>query len=885
MVAVAGSFACGIGLAPLCRHYAFGGLAAAVSMLIAAAFLSYLKTKPLLTFTLAQSAVLSCGMLLALAHRDGYGGEDLRTLLSRQDFPLNQPVLFEGRIKEGGPIFGEEIEVVVEIRRFRRKNRWIAAKGKGVLSIVPADPADRSGLKDSLVPGVDLRAWAVWKAPRNFENPGSADRIATLARRGIFLTGRTKSSRLIESLSRESFHPLTILANFIRKKVRGSLEPIRDGGDGQAAAILACLLVGDQSALDGGTREIFQNAGCFHILVVSGLHVAWIAGAWLVLARFMRIPYRLRYASAAGLILLYAWTVGFQAGITRCLWMFLLYLAGRLILRRADAANIIFSAAWILLAANPGWLYHAGFQLSFLSVSAIVLTAVPAIDRWLMPALLPLKNAGDPDRLFLEPSPGYRWGRKLRTRFELFAEWADDALPFGGAAILRPLARLAAYSGIFAGSMILLSAAVQIWIAPLVGFYFNRISWIAPLSNPAIVPLASLSLASGISAAAAAGVPFCGPALVRFAGAATSLLLDLSGYVNGIAGAWQRCPTPPAAAVLAGILLLLLWKFFRWNRFWIPCVYVLALTGFTACGALKPPQALFQKALQTITAGKTAKASGGNTRLSITFLDVGEGDSIVIRFPNRRLWVLDAGRLHRNPSGGDGFDTGEAVVSRYLWHQWAGNPDRVLLSHTDIDHAGGIPALLRNFRVACLYHPASRMDPILSGILQVARRRKTQARPVHAGMEEKVGPVTVRVLHPQPGAAEPSENDNSLVLHFTFKNFTALLTGDLEKRGESELLALPANLECLLLKVAHHGSRSGTSSAFLDAVRPRWAVVSAGRDNPFGHPSPEVLMRLERRGVRVHQTLNEGAVTFSTDGISYEISSHVGGVLEGGTLE
>jgi competence protein ComEC len=286
--------------------------------------------------------------------------------------------------------------------------------------------------------------------------------------------------------------------------------------------------------------------------------------------------------------------------------------------------------------------------------------------------------------------------------------------------------------------------------------------------------------------------------------------------------------------------------------------------------------------------GKTESGPGPPSLLSLTFLDVGEGDSIVIRFPDGSLWVLDAGGLRRTSSdenASGGFDTGEAVVSRYLWHGWAGNPDRVLLSHTDIDHAGGIPALLKNFKVGELFHPRCRPDPILSGILQAARHRGVRTQSIHAGTEEKVGPVAVRVLHPRKEPLSPSTNDNSAVLSLLFGDFRALLTGDLEKRGEAELLARPGSLRSSLLKVAHHGSRSATSSAFLEAVRPRWAIVSAGRDNPFGHPSPEVLHRLHRQGVRVYQTPNEGAVTFATDGASYEISSYISGVLEKGKLE
>ena len=130
-----------------------------------------------------------------------------------------------------------------------------------------------------------------------------------------------------------------------------------------------------------------------------------------------------------------------------------------------------------------------------------------------------------------------------------------------------------------------------------------------------------------------------------------------------------------------------------------------------------------------------------------------------------------------------------------------------------------------------------------------------------------------------------STNDNSLVLEFAFKGLSALLTADLEKAGELQVLSTPGNLNGQLLKVAHHGSRSSTSDSFLERTQSRWAVISAGRNNPFGHPSPEVLARLRRHGVKFFLTLNEGAITFETDGSRYVIKSHVRGILERGQLQ
>jgi competence protein ComEC len=208
----------------------------------------------------------------------------------------------------------------------------------------------------------------------------------------------------------------------------------------------------------------------------------------------------------------------------------------------------------------------------------------------------------------------------------------------------------------------------------------------------------------------------------------------------------------------------------------------------------------------------------------------------------------------------------------------------LVLSHADLDHAGGARAVLRNFQVARIDHSHVTSDKALEGILEIARKKHVGVKRVAAGSAEKIGPVTVEALHPPVNSVSVGANENSLVLRFSFGRFSALLTGDLDQTGELETLSHSKNLRGLLLKVAHHGSRSGTSNAFLDAAQPRWAVVSVGRHNPYGHPSPEVLRRLLRHGSSFYLTLDQGAITFETDGVSYVLRSYIGGILEKGSL-
>jgi competence protein ComEC len=886
MAAVALSFSLGILLAGAFRDYAFGGILAAGFMLAAASGLALRRGPPGRALALGLAAVAAAGFLAAAAHRDGVPRAHLRHALARGEFPLDEPSAFDACVADDGRIRGGESVHTIRLLARRRGPGWIPCRGMGILRVTLPDARSESGRTPLLARGDRVRGWGVWRRPRNFENPGSEDRVARLARRGVWIVGRTKSTRLLEIEPGGCSGPVTDLAGRARTRVRKAFRPLTDRGKGVEAAILASLTIGDYTELTAPVSEAFRNSGTLHVLVVSGLHVAWIAGVLLCLARRARLPERLRYLTAGAAILAYTVIVGFQASITRCFWVFALYLLGRMLLRHADSVNLLFAAALILLAANPDWLFEIGFQLSFLSVLAIVMTASPLIEGCWDPVCAPARHAGEADRLFLRPGRWHRHGRRLRLGLELTAEAMADRVSPAAARAFQWVCRHAAGAVAAAGSLVLLSLAVELWIGLLLAHNYNRISWIGPLANVVMVPLSSLTLAAGLGAALAPGGP--GAALVPIAGKCATLLLACARAAAEVPGAWQRCPTPPAAWVWGGIGLLFLWSFLEWRRRWVPAALMAALLLVPATA----PTPLVQSTLDRFRPrpALAGRGDGGGSApvLGFTFLDVGEGDAIVIRFPDGGLWLLDAGGLVLPPAeeeSGEGFDIGEAVVSRYLWHRWILRPERVLLSHADLDHAGGIPAVLSNFAVREFGCAPAREDArILARILAAADRKGIPVTRVGRGAVLDRGPVRIRVLHPGRKGAPTAANDRSLVIRFAYGRFSALLTGDLEKRGEKELLACGFLLESLLLKVAHHGSRSATSDAFLESSAPRWAVISAGSRNPFGHPSPEVLRRLERHQARALVTADLGAVTFETDGVRYAISSHVRGVLERGTL-
>ena len=463
-------------------------------------------------------------------------------------------------------------------------------------------------------------------------------------------------------------------------------------------------------------------------------------------------------------------------------------------------------------------------------------------------------HSGKPERLFLHPGSWHRRGRWLRTQCEILVEEVADARPRLPSQMLLWICRGIGGAGLAITGMILTSVSVQLWLEPLLAFNFNRMSWISPLANLVMVPFLFDRSGHGYcrdihSESAPGGT---GGAFARRVACIASLRLRRLHHDDS-----RRLAAMPDSRTGLGSgrhPSALGLELFRMAQVLDP----LRLYRLAACICILQLGAAFGRCIgYADMRSATRMRPHGRECIGprFTFLDVGEGDSIVIRFPGGRM----APGCRRTPH------CSLIRRERLCIRHWRSRREPVfvarmdsavgqaelILSHADQDHAGGIPAVMKNFRVMELAHAKDRPNAVLDGTLKIAVDRRVPAVLMHAGMQEQVGMVSVRVLHPRFDHALVSSNENSIVLHISYGHFSALLMGDLEKAGERELLGQPGDLTSSLLKVAHHGSRSGTSHALLDRVQPRWAVVSVGRDNPFGHPSPEVMARLRRHKVRV----------------------------------
>jgi competence protein ComEC len=252
--------------------------------------------------------------------------------------------------------------------------------------------------------------------------------------------------------------------------------------------------------------------------------------------------------------------------------------------------------------------------------------------------------------------------------------------------------------------------------------------------------------------------------------------------------------------------------------------------------------------------------------LELTAIDVGQGDSLLVVLPRGATILVDGGgRLVYGRQRKSNLDIGEDVVSPYLWSRGIRRIDVMVATHSHQDHIGGLAAVMSNFRPKELWTGANPPGELL----ELARRLGIPSSEKHPTGPHELSGAKLEILAPADDyTAEKPGNNDSLVLRITYGSRSFLLTGDMERGIEAKLLAAGADLHADVLKVGHHGSRTSSTQAFLEAVSPSVALISAGYENSFGHPHPDVLERLSARHAAVLRTDLDGLVTARTDGRS-----------------
>jgi competence protein ComEC len=401
-------------------------------------------------------------------------------------------------------------------------------------------------------------------------------------------------------------------------------------------------------------------------------------------------------------------------------------------------------------------------------------------------------------------------------------------------------------------ALVLATLAVEVVILPVTTQVFGRMTMAGVVLNLVAIPAMAVTQAAGMVVAILAVVSSpAASAAGAVAHVGTAVLIESARLVEFAPWLSWRVPSSPAVVAVAYYALIatvILWRGRRLVRHW-------AMGGAVVCAVVLASGAW-------VSAGRP-----GVGVLRVSFLDVGQGDATLVQFPNGRVLLVDAGG-----SPGARFDVGSRVVTPAVWALGERRIDWLLLTHGDIDHIGGAASVVEDLQPSEVWEglPVEQM-PALHALRADAADEGRVWRRVVAGHMFEVGGALVRVRHPQPPDWQRLRvrNDDSVVLEVQYGDVSVLLPGDAGVEFEAEPMppgewGRPAPMR--VLKVAHHGSRSSTSAAFVARWRPQVAVVSAGAHNLFGHPAPDVVQRLEGVGAAVYRTDRDGAVLIETDG-------------------
>ena len=683
-----------------------------------------------------------------------------------------------------------------------------------------------------LQPGRYVTVKGTFKRLRGLTNPGGLDLEEYYLGRGIEC--ELKPTKISIDYSRKNY--LTFYLWKVRRRVGESIDSIFDEED---AAILRTMILGDKSDLDTDTKLLFQRSGIAHVLAISGLHVGLLAGVISLLLSLLRIRKKTADIISILIIILYGLMTGFSPATLRAVIMITVYKLAFVCGRTADMPTSMMEALLIMLIINPDSLFSIGLHMSFAAVIGV------------------------------------------------FTGMSFYNVIFGKERFLGLPIRMRKYAKKLIGGF-LVALSINLWMTPLVIRSYYEVPLYSILLNFMIIPLltfviifGSLAALMGIIFSVAFGMIFKYPCclILDFYKLMCRLFLKLPGSVvmTGHVELWQL-----AAYYLAVIVFLI-------------TLFLLFKKSSESKGSRRKVGITMARRYATLLVGFISLMFififsvklWNNSRFSVTFLDVGQGDGSLIH-TGKRNYIIDAGSSDNN-------SVGQYTLIPALKYYGMQKVDMIFISHTDTDHVSGIIYLLENKEKygievgGVVFAKGTEKDEVYTHIASLVGEEKVHELSFGDRVEDDFVALYPREEDVDNKKLEHGGNDYSLVLYFTSKEgkLQILYTGDISSEVEGVVINDMAEViaeditddvtedvygskdkaernktdnTSIILKCAHHGSKYSSSEEFLEKINPDITVISCGEHNMYGHPSTETLQRLDDIETRVLRTDKDGAV-------------------------
>lgn len=591
------------------------------------------------------------------------------------------------------------------------------------------------------------------------------------------------------------------------------------------SAIMKAMLFGNKSEIDEDIRDSFQRNGIAHILAISGLHISFMGMGLYKLLKYIHIPIPISIIISETFILLYGMMVGMGTSASRAICMFSTFLLSGIVLRSYDMLTAMSFSLIILLVSNRGNLWDIGFLLSFMAILGI--------------------------SFFAGCFRKYVWNY-------------PDKL-----------------SAAFASAFITLATL------PIILSSFYQVAWYTVLLNLLIIPLMSVLLTAAIFMLLIQSLIICMSSVPLFTEALGVILRADTFVVTGILRIYKfTCSFLERLRLGRGNLgapntwqVIIYYVLLTAVCVGIPAkLYNIMSTKMKAFNihplrsARTVPSILLSMILLAVDI--TFLANHYHTGVDIYMLDVGQGDSMAIRTDDNHWYLIDGG-------SSDVRKVGENRIIPFFQYMGVDDIEGIILTHPDADHINGVEeivdsSLIENLRIHNIvaFSGFDDGEDGWRGLLSKAKEQGVTTHYVSAGDRISDGKLIIEVLGPDRNVSTADVNDASLVLRITYGRISMITTGDMSTSGEERLLRQQVLERVSILKVAHHGSDSSSSSSFLEAISPQIALISAPIHSRYGHPHESVIKRLEEIGTNIYCTKDYGAVKIHIDGEKLQIFSY-----------